>query len=72
MNTCLLYHLACNEGYFSTNCSHQCHCRYGTCNKATGVCTTKGCQRGWKGDTCSEGELQKIYSLFIKMSILFK
>ena len=65
-------HLACDDGYFGMNCTRQCYCRYGTCIKATGICPTKGCQRGWNGDTCSEGNLQKIYSLFIKMSILFK
>ena len=62
----------CNDGYFGMNCMHQCYCRYGYCIKATGICPTQGCQRGWKGDTCSEGNLQEIYSLFIKMSILFK
>ena len=58
------HYLACNNGYVGMNCTDQCHCRYGACIKSTGICPTTGCQRGWKGDTCSEGELQ--------MSILIK
>ena len=46
------------------NCEHQCYCRYGVCIKSTGICPLNRCQRGWKGDTCSEGKLQ--------ISILFK
>ena len=65
MHTChFSYHLECNDGYSGINCVHQCYWSYGACIKATGICPTKGCQRGWKSDTCSEGELQ--------MSILFK
>ena len=58
------YHLECNDGHFGMNCEQQCYCRYGACIKATGICPTKVCQRGWKGGTCSEGKLQ--------MSLLFK
>jgi len=59
--TCILifsYHLACDDGYFGMNCTHQCYCRYGACIKSRGECLPEGCQRGWKGDTCSEGKLQ--------------
>ena len=35
-------------------CEQQCHCRYEACIQATGICPTKGCHQGWKGDTCSE------------------
>ena len=54
----------CDEGYFGMNCEHQCFCRYGACIKSTGICPTNRCQRGWKGDACSEGKLH--------ISILFK
>lgn len=58
------YHLAGSDGYFGKDCALQCYCRYEACIKATGLCPTKGCQRGWKGVMCSQGKL--------KMSTLFK
>ena len=48
------------------NCEHQCYCRYGVCLKSTG-CPSNRCQRGWKGDTCSEGKLH--ISMLFKMMI---
>ena len=49
------------------NCEHQCYCRYGVCLKSTGICSSNRCQRGWKGDTCSEGKLH--ISILFKMTI---
>lgn len=63
------YHLACNAGYFGMKCAQQCYCRHETCINATGVCPTKGCQRGWQGDTCSDGKLKQSTLLKIISSV---
>lgn len=50
---------ACRGGRYGIKCSYQCsgHCKDGaTCNHVTGYCD-KGCDAGWKGNFCNEGEI---------------
>ena len=53
---------------FGLDCSTICHCASGTgCHPVDGACATGvGCERGWKGPTCSiDGEyigfLERVY-----------
>ncbi|XP_052828236.1 receptor-type tyrosine-protein phosphatase T isoform X2 [Octopus bimaculoides] len=42
----------CNSGWFSENCSRECHCKRLTkCNSTNGDCIG-GCIPGWKGSNC--------------------
>lgn len=51
----LIQFLACNEGYFGTNCSRVCspNCQYGQCRHTNGSCTS--CVEGWMGGNCTAG-----------------
>lgn len=48
--------LACNEGYFGTNCSRVCppNCQPGKCQHTDGSCTS--CVEGWMGGNCTTGK----------------
>lgn len=52
----LIQFLACNEGYFGTNCSHIClpNCQPGKCQHTDGSCTS--CVEGWMGGNCTTGK----------------
>ncbi|VDI43613.1 Hypothetical predicted protein, partial [Mytilus galloprovincialis] len=45
----------CDDWYFGTNCTRKCNCLTGPCNWLTGKCPEGGCQKGWKGESCTEG-----------------
>lgn len=51
----LIQFLACNEGYFGTNCSRVCspNCQHGHCRHTNGSCTS--CVKGWMGRNCTTG-----------------
>ncbi|KAH3831668.1 hypothetical protein DPMN_104938 [Dreissena polymorpha] len=44
----------CAHGSYSVNCSKQCHCLVGPCDKVTGACENEVCEDGWKGKACNE------------------
>ena len=46
---------ACASGTFGNQCSSYCHCVNQTCNPVNGTCPARGCERGYKGSTCSTG-----------------
>jgi hypothetical protein len=47
----------CNKGNFGTGCLHSCHCSDNNrCDQVTGKCQTPGCQAGWTGEACEDGE----------------
>lgn len=66
MMFCVFYHLACEEGYFGTNCSRKCspHCKPDTCRHKDGSCT---CTAGWMGNNCTSGNF-----IIIKEDPIFK
>lgn len=66
-----LWHLwiECGKGLYGENCSQTCseHCKEGsTCNHVTGQCEV-GCNAGWKGAMCDQGDV-KIYVSIISFS----
>ena len=49
---------ACEDGFFSDDCTKDCHCDGSeVCHKATGACLGGLCAAGWKGENCQSGEL---------------
>ena len=46
---------ACESGTFGNTCSRNCHCVNQACDPINGTCPDGGCQRGYKGTTCSTG-----------------
>jgi hypothetical protein len=47
--------VVCESGTFGNDCSSNCHCVNQTCDPEHGTCPVGGCQRGYKGITCSTG-----------------
>jgi hypothetical protein len=47
--------VVCESGTFGNDCSSNCHCVNQTCDLEHGTCPVGGCQRGYKGITCSTG-----------------
>ena len=45
--------IVCASGTFGNNCLGKCHCFNQSCGPEDGRCPAGGCQRGYKGDTCS-------------------
>lgn len=46
---------ACAPGTYGNQCSSMCHCVNQPCDPINGTCPDGGCQRGYKGNTCSTG-----------------
>ncbi|KAI8487025.1 hypothetical protein Bbelb_352850 [Branchiostoma belcheri] len=46
--------VVCLPGEFGPNCTGTCHCVSGhfVCDIRTGVCSSGGCEAGWKGSSC--------------------
>lgn len=51
--------LACQRGYYGTNCSLPCSPNCKTCRPADGLCS---CKAGWMGHNCSDGNSVIYYS----------
>ena len=47
--------VACVSDTFGNNCPGICHCINQPCNPVHGTCPAGGCDRGYKGSTCSTG-----------------
>ena len=47
--------VACVSDTFGNKCPGNCHCINQPCNPVHGTCPTGGCDRGYKGSTCSTG-----------------
>ena len=62
---------ACPIGFYGYGCSLSCgNCAFGgPCSIVDGVCPS-GCDDGWTGATCHEGNLQS--SLVISISVISK
>ncbi|VDI18091.1 Hypothetical predicted protein [Mytilus galloprovincialis] len=45
----------CEAWHFGTNCNKICNCLGKPCNIFTGECSDDGCKKGWKGDSCDQG-----------------
>lgn len=56
--------LACEEGYFGTNCSRVCspNCKPDICRHTDGSCTS--CTAGWTGYNCTTGNAITDKSIF--------
>ncbi|CAH1243141.1 FGFR1 [Branchiostoma lanceolatum] len=54
ISTCSLTVQACTPGEFGPGCYGTCHCAGGgsVCNITTGVCSSGGCEAGWKENDC--------------------
>ncbi|XP_066299172.1 uncharacterized protein [Branchiostoma lanceolatum] len=52
--TCSLTVQECTSGEFGPGCTGTCHCADGgsVCDVMTGVCSSGGCEAGWKGNDC--------------------
>ncbi|XP_066297939.1 angiopoietin-1 receptor-like [Branchiostoma lanceolatum] len=44
----------CSDGLYGAGCTQTCHCASGgsVCDVMTGVCSSGGCEAGWKGSNC--------------------
>lgn len=59
--------LACSVGYFGQNCTDKCNSSCKGCNHITGVCDS-GCQPGWIGDFCEQGNLSYTKTMLLLLS----
>lgn len=58
INNRLLHFAACSRSFYGKNCMEQCskNCNETTsCDRVTGGCEG-GCEPGWTGITCNDGE----------------
>ena len=62
----------CPNGYYGPDCIQSCsqhHCKMDTvCDRSNGIINCQGgCQPGYTGDTCKEGNNMYIFIIFIKL-----
>ena len=65
------YFVACTAGTFGSQCLEDCHCRNVSfpCNHVHGTCPEGGCQRGYKGGSCTIGKESAWLLLNIKWAV---
>lgn len=70
---CYLHIKDCKEGWYGDNCTKQClgHCIDGVaCNHVTGQCDT-GCDAGWTGTMCENGNFALLLFYFYKKMLSY-
>ena len=56
----------CDEGFYGTYCNQTCgNCFQTTCDKTTGRCPD-GCDAGWNGNLCIDGEPKENETFYVR------